>query len=157
MPLSPLVPPNTHIQTTPSWPGLPLSGPKMRSCPLRLCLRPPAGGWGKASCFPWIASCFAHQEAVLAPLLKPLLWLGCSVAAGLSQGLGAVNSSGPRQPPPCTPAAHPFCLPLSPAGVPPHKTSRDPKKTKHCYSHPHGQLLPLSPPHNRALSSGDPR
>lgn len=61
-----------------------------------------SGGWGPASCFPRAASCFAHHEAALAPLLRSLpaalLWLDCSVAAPLGQGLGAVNSSGPRQP-----------------------------------------------------------
>lgn len=69
------------------------------------------GGWGRASCFPQAASCFAHQEAALAPLLQRLLWPGCGVAALLGQGLGAVNSSGPRQPLPLP--ARPFGLPLT--------------------------------------------
>lgn len=130
------------LQRTPSRPGLPLPAPKMRSCPLRLCLRPPAGGWGQASCFPRAASCFAHQEAALAPVLEPLLGLGCSVAARLGQGLGAVNSSGPRQPP-LPPAASP-----KPCRNAPPQDFQRPQGDRALLSHPHHQLLPLPAPHD---------
>lgn len=112
------------------------------------------GGWGRASCFPRAASCFGHQETALAPLLEPLLWLGCSVAALLGRRLGAVNSSGPRQPLPLP--AHPSASPR-PTGAACHQASRDSEKTEHCYPHLHQQLLSRPSLLDRALSSGDPR
>lgn len=110
------------------------------------------GGWGRASCFPQAASCFDHQETVLAPLLEPLLWLGCSVAALLGQRLGAVNSSGPRQPLPLP--AHPSASPPPPprpTGAACHEASRDSEKTEHCYPHLHQQLLSRPPSLRQSL------
>lgn len=118
------------LQRTPSWPGLPLPGPRCGAV-----LR----GLGPGQLFSPAASCFAHQEAALAPA-KTVAVVGLQRGSLAGPGPGAVNSSGPRQPLPLP--AHPSARPPPrPAGVSSHMTCRDPKKTKHCYPHPHQQLL----------------
>ena len=61
-------------------------------------------GWVQASCFPRVASCFAHQEAALAPLLKS--WQSCWARAR-----ELLTPLGPGSPFPSQP--DPFCLPLT--------------------------------------------
>lgn len=94
-PSSPRVPPNAH--PTPNGHALPLGhAPHSRSPDVELsfsdALPVSSGGWGQASCFPQAASCFAHQEAALAPLLKILAC--CVAAAGLQRGSPAGPGPG---------------------------------------------------------------
>jgi hypothetical protein len=110
----------------------------------------PSGDWDQASCFPWVASCLAHQEAALAALLKSLLC--CSVAALLGQGPEAVNSSCPGGPSASLPSPSAF---PRPPGVACLKTSRDPKKTKYYCLHPLNDLLPLPPEPGPQVNTGE--